>query len=257
MNGSPGWEWGRSAGCILWPQKAFDSVPHCILIDKLYQLEIPSHLIRSISNYLHNLVQQVGVLGELSSPTVVISGVPRGSVLGLLLFLIYIEGLSGIQLSSGSIVLFADDLLLHQLITLLKIFNMFKTILMIFVIGYHPTSCHWMQTNASPCSFPIGALESVQRFTAKICTKSWNTNHQYHLGKLCLQTLNMRRSYLKQCHLYKLVYGLSIFPNSPITTSSSHSYPTRSNHNLSLHVPSCHTNADHCSLVPFLVMPYV
>ena len=88
----------------------------------------------------------------------------------------------------------------------------------------------------------------------KICTKSWNTNYQYRLGKLRLQTLNMRRSYLKQCHLYKLVHGLSIFPNSPVTTSSSHSYPTRSNHNLSLHVPSCHTNAYYYS---FFVMPYV
>ena len=35
----------------------------------------------------------------------------------------------------------------------LKIFNMFKTTLMNFVIGYHPTSCHWTQTNASHCSF--------------------------------------------------------------------------------------------------------
>ena len=89
----------------------------------------------------------------------------------------------------------------------------------------------------------IDALESVQRFATKICTKSWNTNYQYRLGKLRLQTLNMRRCYLKQRHLYKLVHGLSIFPNSPVTTSSSHSYPTRSNHNLSLHMPSCHTNA--------------
>ena len=99
----------------------------------------------------------------------------------------------------------------------------------------------------SLCGIHISAriltLESVQRFATKICTKSWNTNYQYCLGKLRLQTLNMRSSCLKQCHLYKLVHGLSIFPNSPVTTSSSHSYPTCSNHNLSLHVPSSRTNA--------------
>ena len=78
-------------------------------------------------------------------------------------------------------------------------------------------------------------------------------NYQYCLDKLRVQTLNMR-SFLKQCHLYKLVHGLSIFPNSPITTSSSHSYPTHSNHNLSPHVPSCHTNAYYYS---FFVMPYI
>ena len=35
-----------------------------------------------------------------------------------------------------------------------RFFNMFKTTLMNFVVGYHPTSCHWIQKNASPCSFP-------------------------------------------------------------------------------------------------------
>ena len=61
---------------------------------------------------------------EVSSPTAIISGIPQGSVLGLLLFLIYIDGLSGIQVSGGSVVLFADNLLLHHLITCFDDFKM-------------------------------------------------------------------------------------------------------------------------------------
>ena len=61
-------------------------------------------------------------MGELASPTSVVSGVHLGSVLGPLLFLICIDGLSGIHLSGGSIVLFADELLLHRKITCLEDF---------------------------------------------------------------------------------------------------------------------------------------
>ena len=51
-------------------QKTFDSVHHRLLIEKLHHLEVPSYLIRWISSYLHNRVQQVGVLGELSPPNI-------------------------------------------------------------------------------------------------------------------------------------------------------------------------------------------
>ena len=65
-------------------------VTHCFLIDKLRQLVIPSPLIRWISSYLLNRVQQVGVLGELLIST---CSFLRWSVMRPLLFLIYVDGL--------------------------------------------------------------------------------------------------------------------------------------------------------------------
>ena len=69
-----------------------------------------------------------------------------------------------------------------------------------------------------------------------------------HLDKLSLHSLHMRTC-IKQCYLFKLLHGLSILPNSAIITFTFHSYHTHSNHNLSLHVPSSHTNAYYYSFL--------
>ena len=97
-------------------QKAFDSVPHRLLVQKLIQLDIHPHIVAWISSYLYNRHQVVGVEGAKSSSQHAISGVPQGSVLGPLLFLIYIDGIDSLQLNGGSLTMFADDLLLYKTI---------------------------------------------------------------------------------------------------------------------------------------------
>ena len=81
--------------------------------------------------YLTNRHQKVVVGGEESGTMSVILGVPQGSILGLLLFLIYIDGVIGVPLSEGSkLVLYADDMLLYRRISSIEYFNVLQMTLM-------------------------------------------------------------------------------------------------------------------------------
>ena len=95
-------------------KKAFDSVPHRALIRKLEDLQVNQLLVKWIYSYLSDRKQQVVVGGSSSNTLPVLSGVPQGSVLGPLLFLLYINGITSITLSSNShLTLYADDMLLY------------------------------------------------------------------------------------------------------------------------------------------------
>lgn len=89
--------------------KAFDSVPHNLLLHKLSLYGIAGSLHAWLSDYLASRFQRVLVEGCLSSWVKVTSGVPQGSLLGPMLFILYVNDLPRTVSKGTSIALFADD----------------------------------------------------------------------------------------------------------------------------------------------------
>ncbi len=90
--------------------KAFDSVNHDLILQKLkYRFKIDGTLLKFIVNYLKEREQCVIIGGTKSSTVNVRSGVPQGSILGPLLFVLFIDDMSE-EISDGTkIALYADD----------------------------------------------------------------------------------------------------------------------------------------------------
>ena len=89
-------------------RKAFDTVNHQILLRKLEEIGIRGLSLDFFRNYLTNRQQFVRLNGANSSLKQISIGVPQGSILGPILFLIYINDLPDIS-SNLNFTLFADD----------------------------------------------------------------------------------------------------------------------------------------------------
>jgi hypothetical protein len=141
---------GKSVDVIYMDyMQAFDTVPHKRLMNKLKAYGIKEPVYSWTKNFLQDRFQQVTVNSEHSPWSNVTSGIPQGSVLGPLLFVIFINDLP--NLVDSDVYLFADDTKIFNIISdvkdtyqlqadLNKLSNWSDT----WLLKFHPDKCKHM-----------------------------------------------------------------------------------------------------------------
>ena len=101
-------------------KKAFDTVNHQILLKKLPHYGLSPHVVNWFSSYLSKRFQCCTVNGKTSTNLPITCGVPQGSILGPMLFLLYINDIQD-ALSNQNVYLYADDTVIFSTDTDLRI----------------------------------------------------------------------------------------------------------------------------------------
>ena len=149
--------------------KAFDSVNHDIILSKLkHKYRIDGTLLKFLTNYLQDRKQRVVIGNESSEFKVVESGVPQGSILGPILFVIFINDLPEGLSSGTNISLYADDtkvwreihseqdhVILQQDIDYLNNWSLSNK------MKFHPGKCKVLSVNSSDSTL-IDVLPFIQ-----------------------------------------------------------------------------------------------
>ena len=135
--------------------KAFDTVPHRRLLGKIKSFGITGHTPRWVQAFLTDRIQQVHVNGAHSEWANVTSGIPQGSVLGPILFVLYINDLP--STINSNVYMFADDTKIfnnikspEDRVVLQKDFDILAKWSDKWLLRFHPNKCKVMHLGKPP-----------------------------------------------------------------------------------------------------------
>ena len=199
---------------ILDFEKAFDTVPHELLKSKLHGYGVNKKVLNWIDSFLTNRQQCVVVNGTSSSHKEVASGVPQGTVLGPILFLVHINDIS--KDVSSEIRLFADDCVCYRDIkTIEDCDELQKDIDTLgawaekWGMRFQPTKCNMMQLSRKRegLKYKYTLKNTELEFLESIKYLGVNITNYLHWGKhideICnksYRTLGLLRRNLSACN---------------------------------------------------------
>jgi hypothetical protein len=155
--------------------KAFDSVPHRRLLAKLSAHGVQGRTLDWIRAFLSERVQSVVVNGVSSGQVQVTSGIPQGSVLGPLLFVIYINDLPSI--CTNTVKLFADDTKIYtrsdnaeSVQSLQDDLNKMQEWSEKWQLKFHPEKCHVLKLGhkKSDAAYFMKGRRDGEEYTVKL-----------------------------------------------------------------------------------------
>ena len=190
-------------------KKAFDTVPHHVLIYKLQLFGFDNAFIELITSYLTNRKQCVKVNGMLSDVIDVTSGVPQGSVLGPLFFVIFVNDLPD-EVNYSHYFMFCDDFKLYSLSISEFIqcdINSLSSWSEVNGQHFHPTKCLYLPFNSGKYNLVLQGtpLKEAQNVVDLGLTIDKNLNWGLHIDcqiAKCTRVLNFLRR--------NLPFGISI-----------------------------------------------
>ena len=217
-------------GLFLDLSKAFDSLDHNILLDKLQHYGIRGITLKLFENYLSKRNQFVAIGGDTSHLQLIQCGVPQGSILGPLLFLLYINDITHSS-SLLKCILFADDtsvFLSHKDIDVLQAnFNRELELITLWLglnkLTVNKTKTNYMIFTNKSINFDNISIKMGDSIIKRVNTTkflginiddklSWSTHIGAICNKLCKNVGVMYKLKFLPKHILKMIYNSIIVP---------------------------------------------